>query len=178
MRSLAEEYGRALYELAAEEDVPDSILEELGVLAQCFAQEPDFLRLLDCRAIDIEERLGVLEDAFAGKVQPYLMNFMMILCRRGAMHAFDECAAAYRHLFNRDFGLTEARVTTAVPLTDAQTVALRKRLEQISGKRVSLLAGVDPQLIGGVRVEMDGRRLDNTLKMQLEQLRRSLTANI
>ena len=40
-----------------------------------------------------------------------------------------------------------------------------------------MFESVDPKLLGGVRVELDGHRLDNTIQTRLEQLRRSLTGS-
>jgi uncharacterized repeat protein (TIGR03843 family) len=60
-------------------------------------------------------------------------------------------------------------------ITTAEMAALRVRLAHISGRQVKLITAVDPSLIGGVRVEMDGRRYDNTIQDRLGRLRRSLT---
>ena len=49
------------------------------------------------------------------------------------------------------------------------------RLSKISGRQVKLITTVDPALIGGVRVEMDGRCYDNTIQDRLGRLKRSLT---
>jgi len=174
---LAKAYGRALYELASETDEQELMLEELRKLSECFSQEPDFTRLLCCRSVAVEERIGVLEEVFSGRIHPYLLNFMRLLCRRGAMGELSECAAVFCRLYYNDFGLTEAHVESAAPLAEDQKTALRKRLEQISGKKVVLAIDVNPRLIGGVRVEMDGRRLDNTIQTRLSRLRRSLNEN-
>lgn len=178
MTELAREYGAGLYELAAEENLREEIHDQLNALSRIFQENPDFLRLLDTHGIRLEERFGVLDDSLGGRVHPYILNFMKILCERGAIGSFGDCAAYFHQRYNADFGMTEAYVTTAVPLSDGNVDALRKKLEAISGKKVTLIQSVDPKLIGGVRVEMDGHRLDNTVQTRLEQLRRSLTESV
>lgn len=177
MTELAREYGAGLYELATEENIREEIHEQLKVLLESFRENPDFLRLLDTHGIRLEERFSVLDEVLAGRVHSYILNFMKILCERGAIGAFEDCAAYFHRRFNQDFGITEASVATAVPLSEDRAEALRKKLESVSGKKVVLIQTVDPQLIGGVRVEMDGRRMDNTIQTQLEQFRRSLTGS-
>ena len=44
----------------------------------------------------------------------------------------------------------------------------------MSHKTVSLITRVDPTLIGGIRVEMDGRRYDNTIQNKLGRLKASM----
>ena len=56
----------------------------------------------------------------------------------------------------------------------AQQAALKAKLEEISGKQVVLHLNVDPQLIGGLRVDLEGRRYDNSIRTRLDRMRRSL----
>ena len=67
---------------------------------------------------------------------------------------------AYREQYNRDHGVTEACVTTSAPLTEEQRRKLLIKLGSMTGHQISLREKVDPQLIGGVLLEMDGKRYD------------------
>lgn len=54
-------------------------------------------------------------------------------------------------------------VTSAVALSDSQMEALKARLEKISGKQISLIQKTDASVLGGLRVELDGKQLDGTV---------------
>lgn len=174
MTHFAREYGSALYALAVEEGLSDLILSQLEFLHTCFAQEPQYIRLLCARAIEPQDRKALLDEAFGGQLHPYVLNFLKILTDRGAMDHFEACAQMYRELYNAANGIAEARVTSATALTEEQSDAIRRRLEEISGKRIVLNFRVDPQLIGGVQVDLEGRRYDNSIRTRLERLRRTL----
>lgn len=178
MTEFAREYGDGLYELAKEEDLREELHDELDTLAALFDQEPGFLRLLDSRALSLEQRHKIADDALRGRVHPYVLNFIKLLSERAAASEFGACAQVYHSRFNHDFNRTEALVITAVPLTEKSAEAIRLKLEEVSGKRVTLIRSVDPNVIGGVRVEIDGKRLDNTLQTRLELLRRSLMQGV
>ena len=60
------------------------------------------------------------------------------------------------------------------PLTEAQAEALKQKLEKLSGKKISLSLKTDPSLLGGVRVELEGKELDGTVKGRLDGLSRKL----
>lgn len=174
MTGLAREYGEALYELARDEDLRGMIHEQLGDISAILKQERDFVKLLCSRAVERQARLGIVDDTFGNRVHPYVTNFMKLLVQKEHFDAFLLCCEWFHQRYNEDYGIVEARVTSAVALNEGERAALRVRLSKISGRQVSLIEAVDPSLIGGVRVEMDGRRYDNTIQDRLGRLKRSL----
>ena len=175
MTSLAREYGEALYELARDENLGLLIFEQMDDISALLKQQPEFIRLLCSRAIGRETRLKIVDDTFGNHVHPYVTNFMKLLVQREHFDAFLLCAQWFHQRYNDDNGIVEARVTSAVALEENELTALRVKLAHISGRQVKLITAVDPSLIGGVRVEMDGRRYDNTIQDRLGRLKRSLT---
>ncbi len=175
MTSLAREYGEGLYELARDEGLGLLICEQVDDIAALLKQQPDFIRLLCSRAIERSERLKIVDDTFATHVHPYVTNFMKLLVEREHFDAFPLCCEWIHQRYNDDNGIVEARVASAVALSEDELAALRIRLAKISGRQVKLITTTDPALIGGVRVEMDGRRYDNTIQDRLGRLKRSLT---
>ena len=178
MTNLAREYGEAMYELARDEDLRPMLHEQLNDIRALLRQEPDFIRLLTSRAVERSNRLKVVEDTFGGHVHPYVTNFMKLLIQKEHFEAFPLCCDWFHQRYNEDYGIVEASVTSAVALTDEERAALRARLSKISGNQVTLMETVDPAVIGGVRVEMDGRRYDNTIQDRLGRLRVSLTRGL
>ena len=166
MTGLAREYGEGLYELARDEDLGLMIFEQLDDIAALLKEQPAFIRLLCSRAIDRASRLKIVDDTFGNHVHPYVTNFMKLLVQKEHQR------------YNEDNGIVEAHVTSAVALTRDELAALRVTLSRISGRQVKLITAVDPSLIGGVRVEMDGRRYDNTIQDRLGRLKRSLTQTL
>jgi F-type H+-transporting ATPase subunit delta len=58
-----------------------------------------------------------------------------------------------------------------VELSDAQLEALKIKLSEISGKVVDIVAEVDPALLGGVLVEMDGKQYDGSIRAKLHKVK-------
>lgn len=172
MTELAREYGEGLYALAVEEKLEAEWLEQLNVLKDCFRADKDFVRLLGNLSLAKEERLTILDKALRGQVHPYLLNFLKLICERGAIFEFEGCLSAYRTAFNQDHRVVEAVATTSKPLTDAQRAQLLARLTAMTGKKVMLVEKLDPSVMGGVVLEMDGKRYDNSVASRLENIRR------
>ena len=89
MTELAREYGDGLYALAAEEHIADDVLQQLQALKASFRENPQFLKLLSNMALSKAERVGIIDAALRSQVHPYVLNFLKILCERGALNEFD-----------------------------------------------------------------------------------------
>ena len=174
MTELAREYGDGLYALCAEENLTADMLGQLQALKALLREQPDFIRLLSNMSLPKAARVGILARALRGQVHPYLLNFLKILCERGSLHEFEGCEGAFRENYNRDHAVLEATVTTPGPLSSAQRLKLLKKLRDMTGKTVRLSEKTDPAVIGGVLLEMNGQRYDNTVRHRLEEIRRAM----
>ena len=171
MTQVGSVYGEALYTLALEEGLTKDILAELNVLEQSFHQEPDFIRLLSSPNNSKQERCQILDDSFRGKLHSYVLNFLKILTEKGYMKYFPDCRKAYEDHYNQDNGILPVTAITAIPLNAEQAEKLTGKLSRITGKTVTLRNRVDPACIGGVRLDYDGKRLDDTVSHRLEAIR-------
>ena len=174
MTGVGSVYGEALYTLAREEGLSQAILEQLKVLDNCFAAEPDFVRLLGAPNLPKAERCQILDTSFRGKVQPYVLNFLKILTEKGYIRHFSDCVKAYREFNNRDNGILPVTAVTAVPMTDKQEKALTMKLQSITGKRIELVTKLDPKVLGGMRLDYDGKRVDDTVAHRMDAVRNML----
>ena len=174
MTQIGNVYGEALYTLARDERLENQILDQLKVLEQSFSQEPDFLKLLSAPNLSKEERCGIIDQCFRGKVHTYVCSFMKLLTEKGYIRRFGECVQVYRGLYNEDHGILCVTAVTAVALTKAQEVKLCAKLAGLTGKTIDLTNRVDPSCIGGMRLDYDGKRLDDTVSHRLDAVRAML----
>lgn len=170
MTQVGRVYGEALYSLAREEGLTDAVLSDLTSLNTAFHQEAGFLRLLCAPNIPKQERCQILDGSLRGKLQPYVLNFLKLLTENGYMREFSSCCAAYREQYNEDHGILPVRAVTAVPLSDAMQTKLKQKLSRVTGKTVELDCKTDPKVLGGVRLDFDGKRLDDTVQHRLEAI--------
>ena len=178
MTRIASVYAQALYSLCRDEGIGEQILGQMDVLGAAFAAEPDYLRLLSTPSLSKEERLKVVDDSFDGRVHPYLLNFMRILTQKGYMRSFPDCCAAYREFYNDENGILPVRVVTAVPMKQDQSDRLESKLNAMTGKRVRLENVIEPDCLGGVRLEYDGKRVDDTIRHRLDAVHSMLKNTI
>ena len=174
MTQAARVYGESMYELALSEGLSGEILEEMKVIRRLFQDNPDYVHLLSEPSIPGNERIDLIEIAFGKQAERYLVNFIKLLCEKNLLREFGGCCDEYLRRYNQDNGIAEATATSAVPLTEAQAEARFLMLEKLSGKKISLSLKTNPSLLGGVRVELEGKELDGTVKGRLDGLSRKL----
>lgn len=171
MTEIANVYGGALYDLAKDENLTEQIGPQLAVLDQAITEEPAFFQLLSSPSLSKAERCQVLEDSFRNQIHPYVMNFMKILTEKGYIRHFSGCCKVFRQRYNIDNGILPVTAVTAIPLSDALRKKLTDKLTAITGKSIELTCKVDPNCLGGVRLDYDGKRLDDTVTHRLDAVR-------
>lgn len=171
MTQIGNAYAQALYTLAKEEGLTDTILNELKALEEGFSQEPGFVRLLATHSLSKQERCDILDNSFRDKIHPYLLNFIKILTEKGYVRYFSDCCKAYCRQYNEDNGILPVCAVTAVALNDGQIRKLTDKLAQITGKSIELTNRIDPKCLGGVRLDYDGKRVDGTVQSRLDAVR-------
>ncbi|MBR3740373.1 MAG: ATP synthase F1 subunit delta [Clostridia bacterium] len=175
MTEFGREYGEGLYALCAEEKLDQAVLEEMRAIGKAFKENEAFLHLLGNMSMSKEERVRIVDETFKGQIHEYTLNFLKILVERGAIHAFSECAAAYQEIYFRDHQVAVAEVTTANPLNEEQKNKLRDKLKKIAGKEIVIKEKIDPSVLGGVLLQMDGKRYDNTVRHRLAAIKQTMT---
>ena len=178
MTEVGNVYGESLYELAKEENLTKLIGDQLAVLQQAFRQEPDFIRLLSSPNLTKTERCQILDDSFRGRVHGYLLNFLKILTEKNYMRYFSDCCDAYTEHYDQDNGILRVDAVSAVELTDAQKEKLMQKLSRITGKEIALRNRIDPAVLGGIRLDYDGQRLDDTVSHRLDAIRNVLNKTV
>ena len=178
MTEVGTNYGGALYDLAASEGLSREILAQLQALNESFAQEPGFSALLCAHSLSKAERCKILDDSFAGKVHPYVLNFLKILTEKGYVRQFPECCKAYRMRYNADNNILPVTAVTAVALSEDQATRLKEKLEKLTEKTVELTNRLDPNVLGGVRLDFDGKCVNDTLAHRLQSVRSLLNNTI
>ena len=99
MTETARVYGGSLYELAAEEHLEEEILSEMKEIRALFRENSEYPRLLSEPSIPRKERIGLIDAAFGGQAEPYLVNFIKLLCEKNLLREFGGCQEAFQRRY-------------------------------------------------------------------------------
>lgn len=178
MTQIGTVYGGALYQLAAEENISEEILKQLLVLDDSFRENPEFLTLMDSPALPKAERCGILQESFGNAVHPYVLNFLKILTEEGHIRQFSQCCVSYRSAYNEANNILPVTAVSAIALNENQLQRLTQKLQNMTGATIQLRNLVDPECLGGIRLDLDGKCLDDTVAHRLRELRELLQKTV
>ena len=176
MTDIAKEYGAALFMLAKESGNVDAVARSLSLAETMFEAHPDYRVLLSLPNVAREERVALIDKAFASSIEETVLSFLKLMCEEGYMLSFAAAKAEFDALLDNDRRVSHASVVSAVPLTDEQRRALITKLQALSGRTVAAEYTVDAGLIGGMIVELDGKVYDNSLKRQVSRIKEVIEA--
>ena len=77
-----------------------------------------------------------------------------------------------------EHGIETVTVVSAVALDAAQEAELTAKLRSLTGKEIHLEKCVDPSVLGGLRLQMEGLQMDGTVKNKLDAIRSKLLHSI
>lgn len=169
-RTLARPYARAVFAVARDRGRLPEWAAQLEFAARAVAH-PELRALVGHPRLDSEERVALIgppsmEEAFA--------DFLRLLAENGRLALLPEIADLFAELRSEAEAVVRARLVIASPAEEARVSVLRTALERRFGRRVELETAVDPELIGGVRVEAGDVVIDGSLCGKLARLRTAL----
>jgi len=169
-------YARSLAEIVFEEDVEQTVTENIKTYSEIFRVVPDLLDAFCAPAVPRETKEKLLTELTAlHPVHPVTSSFLRILLRKNRFRYFQQISDAYEKAVNERKGIVSARVTAAMPLSPQELKVLENRLAEITGKRVNVELHLDAALLGGIVVQLGSTIFDGSIRTQLSEMRRRLT---
>ena len=175
---VSERYALSLYEVAKDEKQEIGYLEELTAVCGVFRETPDFLKLLTTPSIAFEDKQNVLKRVFEGRIQPFLLNFLMLITEKGRVGLIFEMREAYKEQYYFENNIAEVCAVTAVPMSDALREKLKNKMQAVTGRQVVLETSVDPEIIGGIVVKVNNEQFDTSLRTRISEIAARLTNTI
>lgn len=173
-RKVATRYAGALLASAKAAGVLDGVAESYASLREMQISQSALRVFLDSPQVPTQEKKELLRNVFAGRLEPLLLDFINLLLDKNRIENFRDIGEEFARLVELERGVMRARVTTAVALPADLEQQLRAKLAALTGKTMILEKRVDPAVIGGVKVVMEDKILDGTVRANLDLLRKTL----
>jgi F-type H+-transporting ATPase subunit delta len=172
--SLARRYAHALW-TSVENGDAEKLLAGLELLSEAMNANAELKNLALSPAFGVEEKLKVFSEIFEKTAAPQkLRDFLTLLLQRERVELLTEITEAYRMEYLQASKVKEALVETAFDLSEKEKEQISKVLEAALDSRVQLEVKVVPSLIAGLRVDVDGKTIDATIRANVELLKQEL----
>jgi F-type H+-transporting ATPase subunit delta len=162
-------YASALFELAMERGDMDESLSE-AVFLRDTLQGTDIMRILLHPQIQRNEKHKLLTDTLSGNIHEDLLGFLNLAIEKNRQAYIISILEVYIGLIEKHKNIVTAKIITATELDDTQTAELRDILSDKLKKQIRLSVSVDPSVVAGPYIYVDGYYLDWTFKTRLREL--------
>ena len=172
---LAGRYAAALFDLAKDKGALDEVEDDLARIDTMLAESADLRRLVRSPVISAEDKaraIGALMER--AEVSSLVARFMGVVAQHRRLFALRPMIRRFVVLIAEHRGEVAAEVTSARPLSAAQTAAVSRALAKVVGREVKVAATVDEGLIGGLMVKVGSRMVDSSIRSKLARLRLAL----
>ncbi|MFB3883057.1 MAG: ATP synthase F1 subunit delta [Armatimonadota bacterium] len=171
---IAARYAEALFGLAQQRDIVDTLRSQLSELTSLVNAAPELRGLLERADLAAERRIAALAAAFGGKFSNELVATLVALVRHQRGHAVAQVSEAFGEMADRAAELVVAEAATVVALTSEQHSRLVAAIQRMTGKQVRLEQRVDPGVLAGVRLTVGDRLIDGSADGRLTRMREEL----
>jgi F-type H+-transporting ATPase subunit delta len=171
MEELARVYARSLFGVAREKGRLDLLREQLGQFADALDEHRELAVFFFSPYFSSNEKQKSLGTLLDGADQ-ILLNFLSLLIENHRMPVIFRIRDEYERLWEEENRTLPVEVTSAIALDQATTESLGRTIGARAGRKVTLAARVDPEILGGIIVRVGNSILDASIRNRLEQLRR------
>jgi F-type H+-transporting ATPase subunit delta len=173
MEEIAAVYARSLFEVAKEQDRLDVVREQLGAFVDALSQTRELQVFFFSPYFSTQEKKDGLNRAVTD-ADPVVQNFLELLIEKHRMPVLFRVRANYDAMWDEENKLLPVNITSAVELDEATVRQLGDRISEQTGRRVELSSRVEPDILGGIVVQVGNSVLDASVRNRLEQLRRQV----
>jgi F-type H+-transporting ATPase subunit delta len=168
----ARRYARAIFDLAQDEGRAEEWRERLAVLRDVLVDETVALVLTN-PTIALSTRMELISDPSTGLDQESI-NLAKLLIESNRVTEIGAIVDEYEAMADAAAGRVRATVTTAIELSAHDRDRVADQLAKRLGKEISLRLEVDPEILGGLKLQYGDHLVDASVATRLQQLRRRL----
>jgi ATP synthase F1 delta subunit len=173
MEEIAEVYARSLFEVAQEHDALDRIHDELGEFVDAMNESGDLRVFFFSPYFSSQEKKEGI-DKVIDDADENFVRFLELLAERHRMPVIFRIRHRFDELWREENKLLPVTVTSAVDLDSELVDGLGKKIEEQTGRHIELSSRVNPDVLGGIVLQVGNMVLDASVRNRLEQLRKTV----
>ena len=173
MEEIATVYARALFDVAKDQDKLDDVRDQLGAFADALSETRELQVFFFSPYFSTAEKVDGLGRVVTG-ADPAIENFFKLLIEKHRMPVLFRIRATYDAMWEEENKLLPVSIISAVELDEGTVKELGDRIAEQTDRKVELSSQVDPDILGGIVVQVGNSVLDASVRNRLEQLRKQV----
>jgi F-type H+-transporting ATPase subunit delta len=173
MQDAANAYADALFEVGKGKGKLDALRGQLAQFTDALNDNRDLQVFFFSPYFSSAEKIAGAKRAIEG-AETELINFIELLVEKGRMPEIFRIRREFEELWKHENRRIDVTVTSAVELDPAIVGKIGEEIQRQTGQEVDLASRVDPEILGGVVLQVGNMVLDASIRSRLEKLRKSV----
>lgn len=176
---LAGRYAKSLLDLALEQNKLEETYGDVKLLKSIITANPDFANVLRSPVINSDKKEKIINSIINGRVGHLSTLFIQLLVKKNRESNLPEILVAFAEQYNKLKNIYHVKLTTAIPISaEAEQILVTKVKQQLNVSEIELETKIDDAILGGFKLEVDGRLVDASIQRDLNDVRRQFLSNI
>ena len=171
----ATRYAKSLIELAKEQKVLDEVYGDMQLFSAVVEQNRVFAVMLKNPIVNHDKKRNILRALFDTRMNKLTILAFDLITKKNRESILAEISTEFQVQYNAFKGLQVADITTTIDLDEELRKKFNLLVEEISGKKANLNEIIDDAIVGGFVLNVGDKRLDQSIKTQLNNIKRELT---
>ena len=167
-------YGSGLYEAARDLGAIEEFQSTLFEIRELFNENPEFMVLLKAPTIDASERKKLADNVFEGNISQEILNFIHLLIDKRRIAQFIGITKNFEKICDEKNGITKGEIFSTIPLNEDQLTKFETEISKLLRKRVELKNQIDKSILGGIKIYVEGKFIDASVRGRLDELKEKI----
>ena len=168
-------YANAIFSMTKDKQLQEKYYQQIAALDAMNTTNVDFYNILAARSIDKTERKELAQTVLSGYgFEQIIIYWVWTIIDNNAYHNFHAIALLCREIYHTSFDITRVKITSANELSETQMDKIKDFFEKKLHRRIDVEWHIKPDLIGGLRIQVNNKTYNNTFKAKLESLKKQL----
>lgn len=175
LSGFAGRYATALFELAKETGVVDAVAADLTAFDTLITSHADMHRFVTSPVFGADEQVAALKPILDKiGIQGLTAKFLLLVASKRRLFAVRAMIRAFKALVDRDRGIVRATVTLAEAPSSKSLDAIKAALKDVAGHETEIDLAINPEIIGGVIVQIGSKMVDSSIRTKLNGIRTAM----
>jgi F-type H+-transporting ATPase subunit delta len=169
-------YAKAVLSLASDQKAAEAVNKDMKQIVNAIAESKDLRDMLLNPVVRSSVKKTVLNEVFKNS-NTITENLIITLIANKRIALLGDVASKYNQLYDTLRGTQIAKVTSAVPLTEALKTKVLAKVKELTGNEVEVINVIDESILGGFILRVGDIQYNASIANKLNNLKREFTLN-
>ncbi|HRS53733.1 MAG TPA: ATP synthase F1 subunit delta [Bacteroidales bacterium] len=170
-------YAKALFNLAQELNLVQIVADDMRIIQYVFGFK-ELNQTINNPIIKQSKKISIVKALLKDKINEISLKYLILVIRRKRENLIYDIANQYINIYREKMGIKLAKFRSAIDINENIKLQVIQVLKNIFASDIELVTIVEPKLIGGFVLSIDGKRYDASIRNKLNRLSKEFKINI